>query len=245
MAFDWQTLILQAINFAILVWLLNRLFYRPVLAAIDARRTQVADALARAAAAERAAAEKDEALAKARAGLAAEREQLLASAAAAAEESARTSAAEAARRADLLLSDARARLARERDQALAGARAAALDLGIDAARKLLAASPQPSAQAWCDLACRRLADLTPQAKALLIPPGDDPLPVGLASAQPIDGAGHAAWAAALEQLLSRPVVLQVNVQPGLIAGVDLAFPGGDLPLSWGAVLSHLRQELGP
>jgi F-type H+-transporting ATPase subunit b len=42
MLIDWFTVGAQAINFLILVWLLNRFLYRPVLAAIDAREKKVA-----------------------------------------------------------------------------------------------------------------------------------------------------------------------------------------------------------
>ena len=38
MGLDWTTLALQLVNFAILVWLLQRFLYRPVLRVIDARR---------------------------------------------------------------------------------------------------------------------------------------------------------------------------------------------------------------
>ena len=51
MLIDWFTVCAQAINFLILVWLLRRFLYRPVLAAIDAREkkiaAQIADAAAR------------------------------------------------------------------------------------------------------------------------------------------------------------------------------------------------------
>jgi F-type H+-transporting ATPase subunit b len=42
MLIDWFTVGAQAINFLILVWLLKRFLYRPVLAAIDAREKKVA-----------------------------------------------------------------------------------------------------------------------------------------------------------------------------------------------------------
>ncbi|PPC85052.1 MAG: ATPase, partial [Methylocystis sp.] len=41
MRFDWWTLGLQTVNFAVLVWLLHRLLYRPVLRMIDARRAEM------------------------------------------------------------------------------------------------------------------------------------------------------------------------------------------------------------
>ena len=41
MLIDWFTVGAQAINFLVLVWLLKRFLYRPVLAAIDAREKKV------------------------------------------------------------------------------------------------------------------------------------------------------------------------------------------------------------
>jgi F-type H+-transporting ATPase subunit b len=52
MLIDWFTVGAQAINFLVLVWLLKRFLYRPVLAAIDAREKKVAAELADAAARE-------------------------------------------------------------------------------------------------------------------------------------------------------------------------------------------------
>ncbi len=50
MVIDWFTVIAQAINFLILIWLMKRFLYKPVLAAIDAREKKIADELADAAA---------------------------------------------------------------------------------------------------------------------------------------------------------------------------------------------------
>jgi F-type H+-transporting ATPase subunit b len=47
---DWFTVGAQALNFLILVWLLKRLLYKPILAAIDAREQRIARELADAAA---------------------------------------------------------------------------------------------------------------------------------------------------------------------------------------------------
>lgn len=52
MLIDWFTVGAQAVNFLILVWLLRRFLYRPVLAAIDAREKKVAEKIAAAAAQE-------------------------------------------------------------------------------------------------------------------------------------------------------------------------------------------------
>jgi F-type H+-transporting ATPase subunit b len=49
MLIDWFTVIAQAINFLILVWLLKRFLYKPILDAIDARERQIAHTLVEAA----------------------------------------------------------------------------------------------------------------------------------------------------------------------------------------------------
>lgn len=43
MLIDWFTVISQVINFLILVWLLKRFLYKPILNAIDAREARIAD----------------------------------------------------------------------------------------------------------------------------------------------------------------------------------------------------------
>jgi len=50
MLIDWFTVGAQAVNFLILVWLLKRFLYRPILHAIDAREKRIAEELADAAA---------------------------------------------------------------------------------------------------------------------------------------------------------------------------------------------------
>ena len=47
MHFDWWTLALQTVNFAILVWLLQRFLYKPVLRMVDARRAEIDKAICR------------------------------------------------------------------------------------------------------------------------------------------------------------------------------------------------------
>lgn len=49
MQFDWTTFVLEVLNFLVLVWLLKRFLYRPVLAVLDARQARVQDEMAQAA----------------------------------------------------------------------------------------------------------------------------------------------------------------------------------------------------
>ncbi len=50
MPIDWFTVGAQALNFVILVWLMKRFLYKPILNAIDAREKRIAAELADAAA---------------------------------------------------------------------------------------------------------------------------------------------------------------------------------------------------
>ncbi len=45
MKIDWFTLIAQVINFLILVWLLRRFLYKPILKAVDEREKKIASQL--------------------------------------------------------------------------------------------------------------------------------------------------------------------------------------------------------
>lgn len=49
MLFDWFTVGAQVLNFLVLVWLMKRFLYKPVLDAIDAREKRIAQSLADAA----------------------------------------------------------------------------------------------------------------------------------------------------------------------------------------------------
>src|SRR5689334_1065054 len=48
MLINWFTVVAQAINFLILVWLLKRFLYKPILHAIDEREKRIATQLAQA-----------------------------------------------------------------------------------------------------------------------------------------------------------------------------------------------------
>lgn len=53
MQYDWVTFALEIINFLVLVWILKRFFYQPVLAMLDARQARIRDEMAKAGQAQR------------------------------------------------------------------------------------------------------------------------------------------------------------------------------------------------
>lgn len=77
MLIDWFTVIAQAINFLVLVWLLKRFLYKPILDAIDARENQIAKTLADAAESKTAAQEQRDEFARKNSQFNADRDSLV------------------------------------------------------------------------------------------------------------------------------------------------------------------------
>jgi F-type H+-transporting ATPase subunit b len=129
----------QIVNFLILLFLLNRFLFKPVLRRIDERNNQLSKGLEDAAAAARdrelARAEREEALAEARK----ESEALVARAAKTAEATSAEILATARASAEQLTAKAREEIAAEKERALAEIRGEVADLALDAAGKLVGA----------------------------------------------------------------------------------------------------------
>ncbi len=102
MSIDWITVAAQVVNFLVLVWLLKRFLYRPILDGIDARENQIAKRMSEAARVR-------EAAEIAEAEYRAETERLKA----ARDVTLEQARAEAATERDVLMSETRARLKRE------------------------------------------------------------------------------------------------------------------------------------
>src|SRR6516164_5848682 len=141
MHLDWWTIGLQTINFGVLVWLLHRFLYKPVLIMIDARKAEVRRQFDAAKDVEEKAKAQFAAVEAERAGIAAEREAALKAAAAQSQDMAEARRAKAERDAQALLDATRKALTSERERALDEARRLALDLGADFAQRLLAEIP--------------------------------------------------------------------------------------------------------
>ncbi len=78
MLFDWFTILAQMVNFVILVLLLKRFLYGPILRAMAERKKQIAEAMHQAETAQKEALEQSEALARERQSLADSKKDLLA-----------------------------------------------------------------------------------------------------------------------------------------------------------------------
>jgi F-type H+-transporting ATPase subunit b len=243
MHFDPWTIALQTINFVVLVWLLHRFLYKPVLRAIDSRRGEIEKQYADAEAAKTKAEGRLAAIAAERAGIAAERDQALKAAAAQAEEVAKARRIAAEREAAELLEGARQTLAAERQQALAEAQGAALDLGAEFARRLLDEVPLPlRAEAWLERIEQHLATLPKNELAALAGATGDGAALTVVTAAPLPAQTVDAWRRRLHRFLSDGVAIAFDVDPALVAGAELHFPGAIYRFSWKSALAALRSD---
>ena len=238
MSLDWWTIGLQTINFSILVWLLHRFLYKPVLAMIDARKTEVcrqfdaAQDLEKKAAAQLAAVEAE------RAGIATEREAALKAAAAQGQEMAEAHRAQAERDARTLLDSTRKTLASERERALDEARRLALDLGVAYAQKLLGQVPtQYRAEAWIEQIEQHLNALPSIERERLVRQLDDDTPLTVVIACVLPPATIEQWKKRLHRALGIADGMKFEINLDLIEGAELHFPTAILRFSWQSVLA--------
>jgi F-type H+-transporting ATPase subunit b len=238
---DWFTVVAQALNFLILVWLMKRFLYKPILDAIDAREKRIAAELADAAAKQaEAQKERDDfqhknqdldqqraaLLSQATAEAKAERQRLLDQARKAAE-------ALTARRMETLTADARslsqALARRTQHEVFAIARKALTDLATTSLEERMGA-----------VFTRRLRELDGQSKASLaqaLKTTADPALVRSAFELPAEQ--RAVIGNALNETFSAEVRVRFETAPDLVSGIELTANGQKLAWSIAEYLGSL------
>ncbi|GCD52941.1 MULTISPECIES: F0F1 ATP synthase subunit B family protein [Acetobacter] len=147
MQIDWWTIGLQSVNVVILVALLARFFWKPLVAVVDDRRKTIASHMAALAEQEKQMETSRAALASARAGIDAERERVLEAARQQAETERGAIISHARDEVAALDEAARKAMDREQDERRAAQQNEAVSLAVDIARHLLASTgAQPSTQ---------------------------------------------------------------------------------------------------
>jgi F-type H+-transporting ATPase subunit b len=226
MLIDWFTVGAQALNFLVLVWLLKRYLYQPVLAAIDAREKQIAGAIAEAAS-QRAAAEQERlAWAGKNSSLESEREGLLAAA---------RHAADTER--ERLLTEARASSDTLRARELAAGRQDQKRLAEDLsrlartevlaiARKVLGDLADASLEERViEVFGHRLRTMDPAAKTALQVAFGTVTDVTVTSSSALSDEQRAALQPAIDGMLSRSTSVRFEVSSDLLCGIQLSAGG--------------------
>ncbi|WP_341318327.1 F0F1 ATP synthase subunit delta [Paraburkholderia sp. IMGN_8] len=241
MRIDWSTLVLQTINALVLIWLLARFLFRPV-ADIIAERQKAAQALIADADAAKLAAvlERDAAVR--------ETQRLVAARA----EGMKTIAAEVEGEKAALLAAAHADADRLRATAAAETEAARIEqekrvadratqLAVDIAAKLLDRLPDSTrVSGFVDGLADGVAQLPAQVRAEL---GANDVALSLAAPRALTLQEQEICRAALATCLSRPVALQIEVDPSLIAGLELTAAHAVVRNSFKADLVQIKAAL--
>lgn len=243
MLIDWFTVGAQALNFAILVWLMKRFLYKPILDAIDARERRIAAALADADAKKAEAQQerdefqhKNEDFERQRAALIgqatkdaeAERERLLV-------EARRAADALSATRQEALRGDAQrlsqALIRRTQQEVFAIARKALADLATVSLEERIA-----------EVLIRRLQALDGPAKedvAQALAGGGGPALVR--SAFELGAEQRAAIQSAVNEAFSADIALRFEKAPDLVGGIELSANGQKVAWSIADYLVSLQQ----
>ena len=234
MTIDWWTLGLQAVNFAVLVWLLRRFLYAPVRKVIAARKATVEAAQAEAVAAKAAAEAEAATLKAAQAALEASRVAVRAKAAAEAEAAAKATAAQARAAGDALLAKAQEAIAAERKAAVAGAQAdvAALAAGL-AGRILADTAAKVAPGVFLDGLAGALEALPKGERdrlaADMAAPGAE---ASVVTAQPLAPEDHGPWTKRLMPLLGNAGTLTFAEDAAILGGAELRLAHSVLKFGW-------------
>ena len=242
MLIDWFTVGAQALNFLILIWLLKRFLYKPILNAVDTREARIkkeradADAIKTAAEAARddfqkktAAFDKDRAalMQKAMEAAAAEGQRLMTDAKAAAD-------ALTAKRAKAMQTEAKALnkalTARVQDEVFAITRKTLTDLADVSLEDRI-----------CEVFIYKIKGFKDQPKSPLseaIRATSDPILVR--SAFDLTKAQHAAIRSAVQKTFSTDAAWQFDTAPDLISGIELTVGGQKLAWSIADYLASLK-----
>lgn len=244
MLIDWFTVVAQGLNFLVLVWLLKRYLYKPVLAAIDAREKQIALAIA-AAASQRTAAEQE------RAAFAAKKAALDSDGATLLKQAANAAAAQRER----LLADARSESQALRAKQMTALQddQARLSQGIThlaqqevlaIARKVLRDLADASLEArMAAVFAQRLRNLDASAKQTLAAASGSPPDAVVCSGFDLSEAQRAVIQTAIDEVFSRPVALRFEISPEMLCGVELVAGGQKVAWSMTDYLGVLDQKM--
>ena len=245
MLIDWFTVGAQIVNFAVLVWLLKRFLYRPILDALDARERRIAEEIESAERREAQAESERDAYQERNAALDRDRDELLEEARREADAERHRLVAEAREAAEALrresergLRDETRRLSdevvrRTRDEVMELLRRALADLADAELEEQIA-----------DSFVERLKGLEAPARerlAAAMERADEPLRIR--SAFPLSEARRRAVREAAEAILPGEVSVAFETDDEVLAGIELVAPGEKVAWSLAEYLRTFEQRI--
>ena len=238
MRIDWWTLAIQTVNVLVLIWLLSRFLYRPVMAAIAARQAAVRTLLSNADEAKRQADSQSAAIEKRFQSFEADKARLQQQARAEAEEQRKRMLEAAAKEAAAARASAEAALRCESDLARKALERDAALLSVDIAQKLLSrAAADAVVEAFFEGLLRMLPNLPDnECKGLK---GS----LELVCALPASTGAQEHFRSALSAVLPEATSIMFTVDPELICGFELRGPGVVVSNNWRTDLREVSDDL--
>jgi F-type H+-transporting ATPase subunit b len=241
MTIDFWGLGLQAVNVLILVWLLSKVFWRPLATAITKRQDTVKAMLNDAKVAQDKADAALVEITKKRKGIAEQREALLADAATKAETTAKTALIEAHDKAEKLIDAARLTSEREAEASSAKNAIKSAELAVVIAKKLLGRLDTATVQdAFLSLLIEAIEQIPANDRAALV----KSVPViDLVSARDLKETDKARITKAIHQALGGDPKLSFETDRDLIAGLEMRTPHFVLHNSWRSDLTMIQKNV--
>jgi len=228
MLIDWFTVAAQAVNFLILVWLLKRFLYKPILLAIDTREKATADKIAQAEATQNAAEKNLEEFQKQRAEFDRQRADLLKKAIDEAKVQRQGLFDQAQRDFDSLRSQQQESLARERERVEKSVAESTCREVFDIARKALSDLASTTLEeSIADMFVQRLRALTPDERGHLAAasPSATPKIAHVRSAFGMPAEQQTTIMAAVKEALGGNTEVRFEPTPSLVSGIELTTEG--------------------
>lgn len=245
MAIDWFTIGAQILNFLVLVWLLKRFLYKPVLDAIDKREKRIAASLADAAASKAEAAKDRDALQAKNDAFDKDRAALLAQATEDADKE-RKRLIDAARAAADALSEKQKKALASSAANLSKAisRRAETEVFAIARKALVDMADSKLEERMTDLFVRKLSTLDGPTKAAMTKMFGTPSePPTIRSAFELPSKQHTAIQKAINQTFATEVELRFETAPDLVSGIELVSGGQKLAWSLSDYLKTLEMSV--
>jgi F-type H+-transporting ATPase subunit b len=243
MLIDWFTVAAQALNFVILVWLMRRFLYKPILRAIDAREKKIAAELEDAARKQAEAKKERDAFERKNGEFDQQRAALLSQATADAKAGCQVLLDEARKAADTLSAKRREALASEARSLNSAVSRRAQQEVFGIARKALAdLSTASLEERMGEVFTRRLREMDGKVKAGLaeaIKTASEAALVRTAFDMP--GAQRAVIQNAINETFSADVRLRFETAPDLISGIELSTSGQKVGWSIAGYLGSLEK----
>lgn len=246
MLIDWFTVVAQGLNFLVLVWLLQRYLYKPVLAAIDAREKHITSAIADAEREKKAAEQERQTLEAKRAALEEQGAALLKQAAATADAERVRLLADARSEADALREKQTAALREDQIRLCGNIAQRAQQEVLAIARKVLdelaGASLEERVVA---VFLKDLRDLDAPAKQTLLAAFGGTTEAAVRSAFDLPEAQRALIQRGVNEEFSMSSTLRFEVSKEMLCGLELSVGGQKLAWNIADYLRGLEQRIAP